>query len=86
MGAELYELVGLFLFDGLKNFCGLERVGLLNRDDGIAVLPNFSCFEVERLKKQTHAFFKYMGLQVTVESLNVTTGFLDLKHNLNGLS
>ena len=32
MGAELCELVGLFLLDGLKNIFGLKRVGLY-RDD-----------------------------------------------------
>ena len=85
MGAELCELVGLFLLDGLKNIFGLKRVGLY-RDDGIAVLPNSSGFIVEKLKKQTHAFFKSMGLRVTVESPMVITDFLDVKLNLNDLS
>ena len=64
MGAELCELVGLFLLDGLKDIFGLNRVGLY-RDDGLAVLPNSSGFKVEKLKKQTHAFFRSMGLRVT---------------------
>ena len=85
MGAELCELVGLFLLDGLKNIFGLERVGLY-RDDGLAVLPNSSGFKVERLKKQTHAFFKSRGLRVTVESPMLTTDFLDVKLNLSDLS
>ena len=41
MGAELCELVGLFLLDRLKNIFGLKRVGL-HRDNGIAALPNSS--------------------------------------------
>ena len=85
MGAELCELVGLFLLDGLKNIFGLERVGLY-RDDGLAVLPNSSGFKVERLKKQTHAFFKSMGLRVTIESPMVITDYLDVKLNLYDLS
>ena len=85
MGAELCELVGLFLLDGLKNIFGLERVGLY-RDDGLAVLPNSSGFIVERLKKQTHAFFKSMGLRVTIESPMLTTDYLDVKLNLHDLS
>ena len=85
MGAELCELVGLFLLDGLKNIFGLNRVGLY-RDDGLAVLPNSSGFKVEKLKKQTHAFFKSMGLRVTVESPLVITDFLDVKLNLNDIS
>ena len=55
VGAELCELVGLFLIDGLKNIFGLERVGLY-RDDGLAVLPNSCGFIVKRLKKQTHVY------------------------------
>ena len=85
MGAELCELVGLFLLDGLKDIFGLNRVGLY-RDDGLAVLPNSSGFKVEKLKKQTHAFFKSMGLRVTVESPLVITDFLDVKLNLNDIS
>ena len=57
MGSELCELVGLFLLDRLKNIFGLKRVGLY-RDDGIAVLHNFSGFKVEKVKKLTHAFYK----------------------------
>ena len=49
MGAELCELVKLFLFDGLNNIFGLERDGLY-RDDGLAVLPNSSGSKVDRLK------------------------------------
>ena len=85
MGAELCELVRLFLLDGLKNIFGLERAGLY-RDDSKAVLPNSSGFKVEGLKKQTHAFFKSMGLQVTVESPMLTTDFLNVKLNFNYLS
>ena len=36
--------------------------------------------------KQTHAFFKSMGLRVTVESPLVIPDFLDVKLNLNDLS
>ena len=62
------------MLDGLKDIFGL------------AVLPNSSGFKVEKLKKQTHAFFKSMGLRVTVESPLVITDFLDVKLNLNDIS
>ena len=48
-------------------------------------MPNSSGFKVERLKKQIHTIFKSMGLQVTVESLMLTTDYLDVKLNLNDL-
>ena len=50
MGAELCKLVGLFLFDGLKEIFGLNRVELY-RDDGLAVLFNSFGFKVEKLNK-----------------------------------
>ena len=62
MGAELCELVGLFLLDGLKNIFGLERVGLY-RDDGLAVLPNSSGFIVERLKKTNARLLQVYGVK-----------------------
>ena len=52
------------MLDGFKNVFGIETVGLY-RDDCLAVLPNSTCFKVKRLKKQTHAIFKSMGLRVT---------------------
>ena len=62
MGAELCELVGLFLLDELKDIFGLNRDGQY-RDDGLAVLPSSSSFKVEKLKKQTNAFFKSKGTE-----------------------
>ena len=72
------------MLDGLKDIFGLNRVGLY-RDDGLAVLSNSSGFKVKKLKKQTHAFFKSMGLKVTVESPLVITDFLNVKLNLSDI-
>ena len=83
MGAELCKLIGLF-FRRIKKCFVLERFGLYG-DDRLAVLPNSSGFKVERLKKQTHAFFKSMGLRVSVESPMMTTEYLNVKLNLNDL-
>ena len=63
----------------------LNRV-CLYRDDGIAMLPNSSGFKGEKLKKQTHTFFKSMGLRVPLESPLVITKFLELNLNLNDIS
>ena len=73
------------MLDRLKDIFGINRVGLY-RDDGLAVLSNSSGFKVEKLKKQTHAFSKSMGLKVTVESPLMITDFLDVKLNLNDIS
>ena len=50
MGAELCEIVGLFLLDGLKTFSAYRECGLYS-DGVITVLPNSSGFKVKKLKK-----------------------------------
>ena len=85
LGAELCELVGLFVLSGLKDIFGAGNVGLY-RDDCLAVLPKYSGFKIERLKKQTHAYFKSLGLRITVEAPLMITDFLDVELNLNDIS
>ena len=62
MGAELCELVGLFLLEGLKDIFGLNRIGLY-RDDGLAVLSNSSGFKVEKLKKTNSCLLQIYGVE-----------------------
>ena len=50
-GAEVYELVGLYLLHHLSGILGKEAVGLY-RDDGFAILRNTPGPNAERLKKQ----------------------------------
>jgi len=50
-GAEVCELVGLFILDQLDNILRKENVGLY-RDDGLAVLKNCSGTMMERTKKK----------------------------------
>ena len=75
LGAELCELVGLFVLGGLKDIFGEGNFGLY-RDDSMAVLPKCSGFKIERLKKQTHAYFKSLGLRITVEAPLMNSDFL----------
>ena len=49
-GAEVCELVGLFLLDQLAEILGKENVGLY-RDDGLAVIKNSSGPAIERIRK-----------------------------------
>jgi len=50
-GAEICELVGLYLLNQLSSLLPPELFGLY-RDDGLAILPNFSGTETERLNKK----------------------------------
>ena len=60
-GAEVCELVGLFLLDQLAEILGKENVGLY-RDDGLAVIKNSSGPAIERIRKMITKLFQQHSL------------------------
>ena len=54
-GAEVFELVGIFLLDKLSSVYNKKWVGIY-RDDGLAVFKNLSGPESEKVKKTTKMF------------------------------
>ena len=76
-GAEICELVGLYMLQGLNQIIGDGNIGLY-RDDSLAAIPIQSAFKTEKLKKAIHAFAKSNGLKVTIEAPVVKTDFLDV--------
>ena len=79
-GAEIAELVGLFLLDGLKRYIKKDALGLY-RDDLIAVV-DISGPQVERLRKNLFNFFGQFNLKVTIEANIKRTDFLDISMDL----
>ena len=80
-GAEVCELVGLFLLYKMKHLFGCNCVGLY-RDDGLAVLNNISGPKTDRTRKQLIRLFQDYDMKILVE-LNLTqTDFLDATLNL----
>ena len=80
-GAEVCELVGLFLLHKMKHLFGCNCVGLY-RDDGLAVL-NISGPKTDCTQKQLIKLFQDYDMKILVE-LNLTqTNFLDTTLNLN---
>ena len=65
-GAEVCELVGLYLLDILSEEFGDNRIGLY-RDDGLSCFQNLSGPESEKIKKKLCKIFKKHGLSITVE-------------------
>ena len=81
-GAEVFELVGLFLFHKMKHLFGCNCVGLY-RDDGLAVRNNISGPKTDRTQKQLIRLFQEYDMKISME-LNLTqTDFLDATLNLN---
>ena len=80
-GAELCELVGLYLLDLLTKEFGEQNIGLY-RDDGLSCFENISGPDSEKIKKKLFKIFKSNGLSITVESNLIVTYFLDVTFDL----
>ena len=81
-GAEVCELMGLFLLNDLSNLIGKNNVGLY-RDDGLAVVDNASGPQMDKIRKQMHGIFKKHDLSITTEINLSATDFLDVSFNLS---
>ena len=65
-GAEVCELVGVYILHLLKTVIRKENVGLYH-DYGLGILRNSSGPEIERKRKQIIRVFKSCGLNITVK-------------------
>ena len=79
-GAEICELVGLYLLDLLSSKFCKERIGLY-RDDGLAAFQ-LSGPAATRAEKTLKLIFQKCGLRVTVLTLLKQTDFLDVTFDL----
>ena len=73
-GAEICELVGLYLLDQLSNILPVESFGLY-RDDGLAILSGISGPGTERIIKSIRNLFKTNKLKITIEAGMQQTDF-----------
>ena len=79
-GAEVCELVGLYILNQLEDVIPQQNLGIY-RDDGLAVVEG-SGPELERLRKKVFSIFKTLNLKVTIETNIKSTDFLDIYLNL----
>ena len=80
-GAEICELIGLFLLSQLKDVIPISSIGLY-RDDGLAV-STATPRQIENMKKKICQIFNRNGLQVTIEANAKIKNFLDITLDLN---
>ena len=80
-GAEVCELIGLFLLDNLSEEYGKNNVGLY-RDDGLVLLKNASGPQSERTRKDITREFKRQGLNISISANLKICNFLDVTLNL----
>jgi len=80
-GAEVCELVGLYVLNTLVNRFGNKNIGLY-RDDGLALIKGTSGRLADRMRKDLCAQFLEFGLKITAEVNHQVVNFLDITFNL----
>ena len=83
-GAELCEMVGLLILDGLSQIIPSDMVGLY-RDDGLCAIPDQAGHKNEKFKVAMHRFAKNLGLRFDIDEPSARVDFLDLHLDLTRL-
>ena len=81
-GAEICELVGLFVLNLLSNHLGKSNVGLY-RDDGLAIVKGKNGRLADIVRKKLHAIFQQIGLKITAQVNHQKVNFLDITLDLS---
>ena len=81
-GAEICELVGLFILNKLGQKFGKENI-CLYRDDGLAIMKSKSARLADKTRKELHKCFEQFGLKITAEANLHVVNFLDVTFDLN---
>ena len=80
-GAEICELVGLYIQHKLSTIINKNDFGLY-RDDGLGILHNTPKSEAERIRKKVINIFKECDLSITSKVNLKFVDFLDVRFNL----
>ena len=80
-GAEICELVGLYLLNQLSTVIDKSSIGLY-RDDGLTAIKNAKGPKLDRTRKDILPLFKEEGLSITIDTNLIETDFLDVTFNL----
>jgi len=81
-GAEVCELVGIYILSRLKTKFDNLQLGLY-RDDGLGVIKAMSGSRLERIKKDIIKFFQDNGLRITIDTNLTQVNFLDVTLDLS---
>jgi hypothetical protein len=84
-GAEVCELVGLFILNNLCDKYGKDNIGLY-RDDGLVIFKNTTGTQAERIKKDLTRRFKKHGLKITIQTNLKIVNYIDVTFNLENES
>jgi hypothetical protein len=80
-GAEICELVCLFILNHLRKRFGKENIGLY-RDDGLAIIKSKSARLLDKTRKELQKIFEQFDLKITAEAKLNVVNFLDVTFDL----
>ena len=80
-GAEICELVGIYLLFLVANISDKSNSGLY-RDDGFILLRNVNRQNVDRIRKNVIKIFKEVGFKIEIKTNLKIVDFLDVTFNL----
>ena len=66
-GAQICELIGLYLLDKLSSLIGRKNVELY-RHDGVAAINSSSGPVLDKMRENIIVLFKNEGLSITIET------------------
>ena len=81
-GAEVCEIVGLYLLSKIETVIGSNGSVGLYRDDGLAAIRCTSGRVLDRIRKGVNELFKKENLSITCTTNLIVTDFLDATFNL----
>ena len=81
-GAELCELVGIYLISKLLEIIPKDQSGLY-RDDGLLLLRKMNGHKTDKIRKQVIKLFKDAGFLLEIENKLKQIDFLDVTLNLS---
>ena len=81
-GAEVCELICIFMLSILKKHIKKNHIGLY-RDDSLPILKNNSSPEAEKLKKNFQKLFKEKDLDIIVQCNLKITNYFNITLNLD---
>ena len=81
-GAEICELVGIYIQSKLAKLIDKKNLGLY-RDDGLILLKNTKGREVDQIRKKVIKIFKDVGFKIEIKTNLKIVDFLDVTMNLS---
>ena len=81
-GAEVGELVGVYILSLLTNRVDKEDTGMY-RDDGLVIVRNLTGPQTDKTRKDIIKSFKEIGFKIEIKTNLKQVDFLDVTFNLN---